>query len=131
MSDQSFDLEMASTTILGENKDVRVLLKVLVSQLSGPLGDRMQVERQGGLIHKSDDVKSLRVQIGGDDFGAEMKGGAVECTVGHSSGGIRIRSERVEMDEWLRRLLGSLQAEADHSQAARHALENMVIGGQQ
>ena len=33
------------------------------------------------------------------------------------------------MDDWLRRLLGALQAEAAHSQTARLALENIVIGG--
>ena len=59
-----------------------------------------------------------------------MKGGTVTCMVGHSSGGIRIRREQVDMDQWLRRLLGALQTEAVHSQAARLALENMVIGGQ-
>jgi hypothetical protein len=131
VSDDAFDLELATTTILGDNSDVRMLLKALVSQLSGPLGDRLQVERQGGLLHRSDEIKSVRAAIGDEDFAAEMKGSAVTCSVGHSSAGIRIRSEKVEMDQWLRRLLGALQTEAAHSQTARLALENMVIGGQQ
>ena len=129
VTDDAFDLELAATTILGEHRDVRVLLKQLVSQLSGPLGDRLQVDRQGGFLRKSDDIKSVRASIGTDDFSADVKGTSVVCTVGHSSGGIRIRSEQVEMDDWLRRLLVSLQAEAAHSQAARLALENIVIGG--
>ena len=33
------------------------------------------------------------------------------------------------MDTWLNRLLTVLKAEADHSQAVRLALENIVIGG--
>ncbi len=131
MSEDAFDLELAATGILADNHDVRVLLKLLVSQLAGPLRDRLEVQRQGGFLHKSDDVKSLRASIGQDDFAVEVKGPSVLCRVGHSSGGIRIRSEEVEMDEWLRRLLGSLQAEAAHNQAARLALENIVIGGPQ
>jgi hypothetical protein len=131
LSDDAFDLELATTTILGDNRDVQTLLKVLASQLSDPLRDRLQVERQGGLFHKSNAIKSVRAAIGDEDFAAEMTGGAVTCTVGHSSGGIRIRREQVEMDQWLRRLLGALQTEAAHSQAARLALENMVIGGQE
>ena len=67
--------------------------------------------------------------MGDDQFDAEVDGGTLRCTIGHSSGGIRIRSEKVDMDEWLRRLLTELQAEAANSQAARLALENMVIGG--
>ncbi len=131
MSDDAFDLDLAASAILADNHDVRVLLKFLVSQLSGPLGDRLEVERRGGFLRKSDDIKSVRASIGQDDFAVEVKGPSVLCRVGHSSGGIRIRSEQVEMDELLRRLLASLQAEPAHNQAARLALENIVIGGPQ
>jgi hypothetical protein len=129
VSDDPFDLELAATAILADNHDVRVLLKLLVSQLAGPLGERLQVERQGGFLHKSDDIKSVRASIGQDDFAVDVKGPSVLCHVGHTSGGIRIRSEEVDMDEWLRRLLAGLQAEAAHNQAARLALENIVSGG--
>lgn len=131
MSDDAFDLELATTTILGDNRDVRSLLKALVTLLAEPMGDRLRVERSGGLFRKSDEIKSLRLSVGGEEFEAEVNGGSIDCRVGHSSGGIRIRSETAEMDQWLRRLLGALQAEAAHSQATRLALENIVIGGQQ
>ena len=65
----------------------------------------------------------------GDQFDAEVDGTALRCTIGHSSGGIRIRSEKVSVDEWLARLLAALKAEAATSQAVRLALESMVIGG--
>lgn len=130
MSDDAFDLELAAASILADNRDASSLLKALVAQLAGPLGDRLQVERQGGIFRKADGIKALRLSVGGEDFEANLKGGRLSCLVYHSSGGIRIRSEQVEMDEWLHRLLLALQAEASHSQATRLALENMVIGGQ-
>jgi hypothetical protein len=129
VTDEAFDMGLATTSLLGDNKDVRILLKVLVTQLAEPLGDRLQVERQGGLLRKSDEIKSVRASIGGEDFQAVVKGGAVASTIGHSSGGITIRNETVGMDVWLRRLLNALQVEAAHSQTARLALENIVIGG--
>lgn len=122
-------MQMATAALLGDNKDVRVLLKLLARQLSGTLGDRLEVEHQGGLFRKSEEIKSLRISVGDADFAAQVSGASVETSVGHSSGGIRIRSERIGMDEWLHRLLSALQAEAAHSQAARLALENIVIGG--
>ena len=124
-----FDLELATASLMGDDRDVETLLKVLARQLSEALGDRVKVERAGGLLHKSDQVRSIQVSIDDNEFRADMQGGSVTCSVGHASGGIRIRSERVEMDDWLRRLLSSLQAEAAHSQVARQALENIVIGG--
>lgn len=128
MGDDAFDLELATTSLLGDGKDIKMMLKVLAGQLSGPLGDRLQVERQGGLFRKSDEIKSLTASVGNDEFEAFLKGSSVECRVGRSSGGIRIRSEEVGMDDWLRRLLQALQAEAAHSESARVALEKIVIG---
>jgi hypothetical protein len=67
--------------------------------------------------------------MGDDQFDAVVDGSTLKCTVGRSSGGIRIRSEKVDVDTWLNRLLTVLKAEAANSQAVRLALENMVIGG--
>ena len=72
----------------------------------------------------------MRVTLGDDTLEASVEGGTVRCSIGHSSGGIRIRSEQVGMDVWLTRLLTTLQAEAAHSEQTRQALENIVIGGQ-
>ncbi|MHB1534608.1 MAG: hypothetical protein ACYC1D_08360 [Acidimicrobiales bacterium] len=125
----SYDMELATTSLLADGKDVHVLLKVLATQLAGAFGDRLKVERKGGRFHKSDEIRSIEVNLGNDQFQAQLQGSGVSCTVGHASGGIRIRSEQVDMAEWLRRLLDALKAEAAHSQTARLALENIIIGG--
>jgi hypothetical protein len=126
--DDAFDLDLAAATLISEGKDIEMLLRVLVKQLSDSLGPNLVVEREGGRFHKSDKIKSLDVQLGSDRFRAETDKAALSCTVERTSGGVRIRSERLEMDEWLRRLLDKLKTEATHSQAARQALEKIVIG---
>ena len=123
------DLELAAAQLRADSSDVSVLVKVLVDQLSDALGPRLEVQRAGGRFRRSEAIRSLRITMDDDQFDAEVDGPVLRCTVGHSSGGIRIRSERVEMDAWLHRLLTRLRAEADHSQAVRLALENIVIGG--
>ena len=127
--DDSFDLELAAAALRADQTDVHVLLKVLCEQLGDALGSRLKVERAGGLFRKSDEVKSLRIALGDDQFEAVVEGSGLRCSIGHTSGGIRIRSEKVTVDTWLNRLLGALKVEADHSQAVRQALENIVIGG--
>ena len=126
---ESFDLELAAAQLRADSSDVHILVKVLVDQLSDALGSRLKVERSGGRFRKSADIKSLTITMEDDQFDAVVDGSLLRCTVGHSSGGIRIRSEKVDMDTWLNRLLAVLKAEADHSQAVRQALENIVIGG--
>jgi hypothetical protein len=127
--DDSMDLELAAASLRADGGDVRILVSVLADQLSEALGSRLEVKRAGGRFRRSDEVRSIRITLGDDQFDAEVDGTTLRCTIGHSSGGIRIRSEKVGVDEWLARLLAVLKAEAAHSQAVRQALESMVIGG--
>ncbi|HEX4434345.1 MAG TPA: hypothetical protein VH012_05920 [Acidimicrobiales bacterium] len=127
--DAAFDLSLAVSQLASNSTDLRIMLKLLVAQLSDALGDRITVER-AGRFRKSEDIKSVRVSLGDDTLEALVEGGTVRCSIGHSSGGIRIRSEHVGMDVWLTRLLSTLQAEAANSEQTRLALENIVIGGQ-
>ena len=126
--DESFDLEMAAASLRADGSDVYILVKVLADQLTDALGPRLKVERTGR-FRKSDEIKALRITMGDEQFDAEVDGTALRCTIGRTSGGIRIRSEKVDVDTWLNRLLTALKAEAANSQAVRLALENMVIGG--
>lgn len=126
---EPLDLDEAVASVQANMTDVRILLKVLARQLADAVGaERLTVERSGRL-RRSEDVRALEVAMGEDDFRAEVQGAQLACRVGHRSGGIRIRSEQVTAEEWLKRLLVALRAEAAHSERARQALERIVIGG--
>jgi hypothetical protein len=124
----AFDLEVAISTLQSNSTDSRIMLKLLIRQLSEVLGDRITVEHSGGRFRKSDEIKSVQISLGDDTLRADVEGATVRCSVGHASGGIRIRSEQVGMDAWLTRLLTILHNEATHSEQTRLALENIVIG---
>jgi hypothetical protein len=127
--DDSFDLELAAASLRADRSDVRILVKALTDMLGDALGSRMEVKRTGGRFRKPEVIQSIKITMDDDQFDAVVDGDALRCTIGHSSGGIRIRSEKVGVDEWLARLLADLQTEAAHSQAVRQALESIVIGG--
>lgn len=124
----AFDLSMAISSLQSNSTDSRIMLKLLVTQLADVLGGRIEVERAGGRFRKSDEIKSVQIVLGDDTLRADVDGATVRCSIGHASGGIRIRSEQVGMDAWLTRLLTSLHNEASHSEQTRLALENIVIG---
>jgi hypothetical protein len=124
----AFDLSMALSSLRSNGTDSRIMLKLLVAQLSEVLGDRIRVERAGGRLRKSEEIKSVQIVLGDDTLRADVEGATVRCSIGHASGGIRIRSEQVGMDAWLTRLLTILHSEAAHSEQTRLALENIVIG---
>ena len=130
-TDDSFDLSLAAASLRSNSSDVQMLLRALSLELEDTLGAQLRVEHAGGRLRKSNLISSVRMSIGGDEFEAAIEGSHLRCVIGHVSGGIRIRTESVDMDQWLVRLLGALQREAVHNESARVALENIVIGGQQ
>ena len=101
MSDEGFDLDAAIVSLEGSGRDGKVLLKLLVEQLSEALGNRLKVERAGGFLKKSNEIKKVSVQLGDDLLEAQVDGPTIRCTVGHTSGGIRIKSEQTDMSGWL------------------------------
>jgi hypothetical protein len=125
------DMQMAAAALLANNKDVKMMLRVLGQTLQDTFGDRVSITRPtGGLFHKqSNEVKSITVHLGPDDYEASLDGPAVRCSVGRSSGGIRIRNEQLPVEQWLSRLLSALQQEAVNNQSAQAALQNVIIGG--
>jgi hypothetical protein len=127
-SDDGFDLDLAVSALASNSTDVRIMMKLLVNGLAATLGGRLTVERGGSRLRKSEEIKTVQVNLGNDVLRAEVDGASVRCTIGHSSGGIRIRSDQVDMGTWLKRLLGALQAEAAQSETTRLALENIMIG---
>jgi hypothetical protein len=129
--DDAFDFDLATASLRADSGDVRILLQVLCEQLADALGDKMQIRRGGGRFRKSSAVEGVSIDLGSDQFAATLDGSSLTCSIARASGGIRIRSEQVQVDEWLSRLLRALQDEATHSQATRVALENIVIRGHQ
>lgn len=128
VEDESLDLEMLASSLAADYSDTKMLLRVLADRLAGALGDRLTVERDKAFLRKSNQVRSLSVVLGEDELSAAIRDGRLECSFSHRSGGIKIRSERLSLSDWLRRLLSSLQTEAASSQASRQALEAIVIG---
>ncbi len=126
--DDAFDLSMAVSSLQSNAIDTRIMLKLLIEQLQDVLGDRIRIENAGTRFRKSDEIKSVQITLGNDTLQADVEGASVKCSIGHASGGIRIRSEQVDMNTWLTRLLTTLSNEAAHSEHTRIALEHIVIG---
>lgn len=125
------DMQVAVAALLAGNKDVKMMLRVLGKTLQDALGEKVEIVRdKGGLLHRpSEDVKSIKVHLGEDDYEAQLGSRDAQCVVARTSGGIRIRSEALPIQQWLNRLLTALQDEAVNNQRALAALQNVIIGG--
>ncbi len=130
-SDDSTELALAAATLRSNGSDVQALLRALASGLADALGDRIETTFAGGRLRKSRDIAGVRISIGDEQFEADADGSRLRCGAAHLSGGIKIRSETLDVDQWITRLVAALANEAERSDSARRALEHLVIGENQ
>ncbi len=69
------DMQMAAAALLADNKDVKMMLRVLGKTLQDAFGDRVEVTHgsAGLLHHQSEEIKSITVHLGPDEYQAELE----------------------------------------------------------
>ena len=72
-------------------------------------------------------VRSVAVDLGDRRLELRADGGAVQTRCARLSGGIVLKNEAVETDEWLATLSEALAAEARRSETTRKALERLLM----
>ncbi len=128
-ADETFDLSAAG--LRADGTDLRISVEVLASKLESSLPGRTRVERRGGgLLGRGEKhVRQIQVELGsgsGTRYQLEIDGDRVEGFRERKSGGIAIKREPLDPDQWITALTEELQAEAQRSAEARTALEGLV-----
>jgi hypothetical protein len=126
----SVDLDLLAASLRVDSTDTGTFVEGLAAKLSDILPGRVTVKhgRQGLLGPKY--VRLLSVHMG--DERLELVRGdrdVLEARRGRVSGGIVLKSESLEVEDWLRALGEALSAEAQRNQSTRQALERLLIEG--
>lgn len=124
--DLSFDL--LAGALRADSGDNATFLEVLAEKLESALPGRARLHRAGGLLHRSHPVVELVLELGEDRFTiAAPAPGRLEAAHGHLVRGVILKSEPLELSQWIDALSKALVAEAGRSEAARRALESWLI----
>lgn len=125
-SDESFDL--AAAGLRADGADLRISLEVLASKLEQSLPGSCQVERSGGglLGRRERRVRVLRIDLGEMRYQLTIDGARVEGFRERQVGGIAIKRESLDPDQWIAALTADLQTEAQRNAQARTALESLL-----
>lgn len=118
------DLDLLAAALRADARDVDGFFDVLVARLSSAFPDRVQV-RRGGLLGRAR-ARSVTIALGDRRYEAERHGGRVETRVRTVVRGIAIAGEPLEPDGWIDALSADLVAEAERSERARAALEELL-----
>jgi hypothetical protein len=124
--EQDFDLSAAGLRADGE--DLRVSLEVLASKLESSLPGRAHVERRGaGVLGRgAKHVRLIKVELGEMRYQLALAGDRVECFRERQVGGIAIKREPLDPQQWVTALATDLRSEAERSAEARTALERLL-----
>jgi hypothetical protein len=131
-TDETFDLSAAG--LRADGTDLRISVEVLAAKLESSLPGRTRVERRGGgLLGRGEKrVRQIQVELGSDTgaggaiYRLAVEGDRVEGFRERKSGGISIKREPLDPDQWIAALTEELQSEAERSAEARTALEGLV-----
>jgi hypothetical protein len=121
------DLHMLSASLRADASDLDAFVESLAARLEDALPGRVQVSRPRGRMFGPKLVRKIALDAGDRRLELEYKGGALQTSCARLSGGIVLKTEVLDTDAWLAALTESLAAEAGRSEAARKALERLLI----
>jgi hypothetical protein len=129
-----WDLEVLAAELRRRSDDLSLYAGFLLSTLSSALPPELvDVERKGSVLGRlrgaEAPVVAATVRLGDQGFALrrERVGAPAVATIRHESGGIALRTETVDLDEWSHRLAAALGGYADRHAGAAEALRRFTL----
>src|SRR4051794_14256831 len=122
--DLSFDLDAAG--LRADYADIGAYVEALAHKLELALPAQTVVERRSKkFLSREKVVESITVALGDHRYGLRVDGHRVQASRAKVVRDVTIKTEPLELDDWIRSLAGELQARAAQSAEARAALERL------
>ena len=121
------DVDVLAASLRADGADVEQYVEVLAEKLTGALPGRVQVKRRRDGLMGPKRVQRVIVTLTDCRPEVAVNDGSVEAVWTKVSGGIALKHERIDFDDWLQRLSESLAAEAQRSERTRDALRQLLI----
>jgi hypothetical protein len=121
------DVDVLAASLRADSADVEQYVEVLADKLTGALPGKVEVKRRRAGLMGPKRVHRVIVSLSDCRPEVAVENGAVEAVWTKVSGGIALKHERCDLDDWLRRLSEALAAEAQRSERTRAALRQLLI----
>ena len=121
------DMDLLAASLRADSSDVSVFVESLAAKLEEAVPGRVRIDRRRSGMFGSKAVRGVAVDLGDRRLELRTDGGRVETRCARLSGGIVLKNEVLETDEWLAVLSDALAAEARRSETTRKALERLLM----
>jgi hypothetical protein len=123
--DPGLDIELVTASLRADASDLGTFVEALAVKLEQALPNGVRVDRRGSLFGAKK-VREISVDAGDTRLRLDRDGAAVKTSRARLSGGIVLKTEQVDIDQWLHELGRTLTEQAQRSSATREALERML-----
>ncbi len=120
------DVDLLAAALRADAADLSQFADLVAGKLQAMLPARTHVERRRAGLMGPKLVRRVVLRLDDVQFELSADRGAVEALLASVSGGIVLKRERLELDDWLGRLSAALAAEAGRSERARRTLEQWL-----
>jgi hypothetical protein len=119
------DFDLVAASLRADASDTRSLTEALAVKLEGALPQQTRVERRSrGLLSRRSEIRRVEVDCG--DYRYTLAADGV-ATRAHEVRGIVLKNEPLALDAWIDALARDLSEQARTSEAARLALERLLV----
>jgi len=122
----SSEFDLVAASLRADAADLDIFVEALATKLAASFPANVQVERPRRLLGGARRVRRIVVTLGDDRYELERGEGRVACTRRALVRGVAIRSEELELGEWIDRLARSLVAAAESTAEGRAALADLL-----
>ncbi len=127
-ADTGLDLDLITASLRSDVGDLGTFVEVLAVKLEEAVPGGVTVERRRNGMFGPKLVRRIAVDAGDQRLDLRTDGGSLQTLCSRLSGGIVLKSEEVDTDEWLRALSQALAVQARRSKTTRQALERLLNG---
>jgi hypothetical protein len=121
------DMDLLAASLRADSSDVNAFVESLAAKLEEAVPGRVRVDRRRSGMFGPKAVRGVAVDLGDRRLELRAERGSVETRCARLSGGIVLKNEVLDTDEWLAVLGNALAAEARRSETTRKALERLLM----
>jgi hypothetical protein len=125
-ADASLDIDLLAASLRADSSDLGAFVEALAVKLEQAVPNAVKVDRRRDGLFGSKRVRRIALDAGDQRLELGVLGHGLDARCSRLSGGIVLKSEKLDTDAWLAALGGALAVEARRSQTTRRALERLL-----
>jgi hypothetical protein len=125
--DAQLDLDLIAASLRADTSDLSAFVESLADKLQQVMPGRVRIDRRRTGLTGPKRVRRIALDAGNERLELEVDKGLIATRRARLSGGIVLKNEALETEEWLAALGGALATEAERSATTRQALERLLL----